>query len=456
MKIIIVGCGKIGKTILASLVREKHDVLAIDINPAVVSEITNAYDVMGICGNGTEYEKLKEAGAAKADLFIAATSSDELNMLSCFAAKRMGAKYTVARIRNTGNNDNVSLDFMKNQLELSMSINPEMLTARAIYNVIKLPSAAKVEEFSSHRFEMIELILREDSPLDGVSLIELRRQSRENFLICTVRRGDEVYIPQGNFRLKSGDRVGVIISGRDTQKVLKTLGIAHKQIRNALIMGAGNVSYYLARMLLDNHIEVKIIEKDPDKCAEFLEQVPGVTVICGNGMDQDLLREEGLSSADAFVALTGHDEENILISFYAMSQKTNKVITKINAEELSAIAEKLGLESIVSPKKLIADTLVRYARALRNSEGSKVETLYSLMNGDVEALEFNVLQDFEYLNIPLKDINFRKDVLLAGIVRGRVSIIPSGADVIKAGDKAIVIAAGERIYDLADIVSKDR
>ena len=456
MKIIVVGCGKIGKTILASLVKEKHDVLAIDVSPSVISEITNVYDVMGICGNGTEYEKLKEAGAEKADLFIAATSSDELNMLSCFAAKRMGAKYTVARIRSTGNTDSVSLDFMKSQLDLSMSINPELLAARAIYNILKLPSAAKVELFSSHRFEMIELILKEDTPLDGVSLIELRKQSRENFLICTVRRGEEVYIPQGNFCLKSGDRIGVIISGKDTQRVLKTLGIAHKPVRTVLIMGAGNISYYLAKMLVEGHIEVKIIEKDPAKCREFLEQVPGVTVICGNGMDQDLLREEGLSSTDAFVALTGHDEENILISFYAMSQNNNKVITKINAEELSALAEKLGLESIVSPKKIIADTLVQYARALRNSEGSKVETLYSLMNGDTEALEFNVLQDFEYLDIPLKEIKFRKDVLLAGIIRGRVTIIPAGSDVIKAGDKVIVIAAGERIYDLADIVSKDK
>ncbi|MBO7377497.1 MAG: Trk system potassium transporter TrkA [Clostridia bacterium] len=454
MKIVVVGCGKIGRTIIDSLVKEKHDVLAIDTNPEVLNDVTNVYDVMGICGNGTEYEKLKEADVQSAELFIAVTSSDEINMLSCFAAKRMGAKYTVARIRNTENNDNVSLHFMRKQLDLSIAINPELQTARSIFNVLKLPSATKVEMLGNQSFDMFEMTLKEDSALDGLSLIELRRKVKEKFLICTVLRGEEAYIPQGNFRLKSGDRIGVIASGRDTLKILRDLNIAHRQIRNVMIMGAGKTSYYLSKMLVDAHIGVKVIEIDKKHCEEFCEVLPEATVIHGSGMDQDLLREEGLASADAFVALTGRDEENILISFYARSQNTPKVICKVNDEELSAIAGKLGLDSIVSPKKITADILVRYARALRNSEGSKMETLYSLMNGKAEALEFNVLPDFEFAGIPLKDIEFLPDVLVAGIVRGRESILPSGSDVILPGDRVIVIANGGQIYDLASIARR--
>ena len=455
MKIIVVGCGKIGKTIIATLVKEGHEVVAVDVNRDVVKEVNNLYDVMCICGNGTEYERLKEAGVKTADLFIAATSSDELNMLSCFAAKRMGANYTVARIRDAENNGNYGHDFMKAQLGLSMAINPELQTAIAVYNVLKLPSASMVEMFSSQRLEMVHFSLREDSPLDGVSLMDLRRSSNEKFLVCAVsrgERGEEVCIPQGNFRLKSGDKIGVIANGRDTHKVMKALGVSHKQVRNVLIMGGGKTSRYLAQMLVESRISVKVIEKDPARCIEFCENVPGATVIQGNGMNQDLLLEEGIASCDAFVALTGHDEENILISFYAKSLKNSKVITKVNREELSAIAENLGLDCIVSPKKITADILGQYARALNKSEGSTVETLYSLMNDRIEALEFNVLQDFEYNGKRIKDMAFREGVLIAGIVRGHNAIIPDGDDCILAGDKVIVIVAGQHVYDLASLI----
>ena len=452
MNIVVVGCGKIGRTIISSLVNENHDVLAIDENPEKIREVTNLYDVMGIVGSGTSYEKLKNAEVSKADLFIAVTNSDEINMLSCFAAKRMGAKNTVARIRDAENNSAISLEFMKNLLDISMAINPELMTANAIYNLLKLPSATKVETFSSHRFEMIELNLKDGSPLDGMTIVDLRKTSNEKFLICTVSRGNEVYIPQGNFKLKSGDKIGVIASRHNTQKILKTLGIVHKQVHDAMIMGAGKTSYYLAKMLLESHIAVKVVEKNNERCEEFCESFPNAQVICGNCMNQDLLIEEGINTTDAFVSLTGHDEENILISFYAMSQNNDKVVAKVNGEELSSIAEKLGLDSIVSPKMLIADSLVQYARALENSEGSKVETLYRLMNGRVEALEFNVLPDFEFIDVPVRDIHLRNDIIIAGIVRGTDTIIPSGADVIKAHDKVIVIAKGEKIYDLSSII----
>ena len=454
MNIIVVGCGKIGKKILASLSEEKHNLTAMDNDRSVIEAVVGTYDIMGTVGNATDYVKLSEAGASDADLFIAVTSSDEINMLSCFLAKKMGAKHTVARIRNAENNNGESLDFMKNQIDLSMSINPEFMTATAIYNVLKLPSATNVETFSRHSLEMVGLILREDSAFDGKTLIEIRKQIKENFLVCAVSRDDKFYIPQGNFRLKSGDRIGVICSGKDTQKVLKGLGGLNKPIKNAIIMGGGRTSFYLAKLLLESRISVKIIEQSEKRCEDFLEGLPEVSVIHGNGMDQELLLEEGIKDCDAFVALTGKDEENILISFYAISQKVPKIVSKVNGEELLELSEKLGLDSMVSPKKIVADSIVQYARALENSEGSTVETLYKIMNGEGEALEFTVLSDFQYADVPLKEIKFREDTLLAGIVRGGNAIIPGGDEVIKVGDKVIVVASGEKVYDLADIIEE--
>ena len=453
MKIVVVGCGKIGKSIIASLVEEKHELIAIDLNPDVVTQVANEYDVMCICGNGTGYDKLLDAGTDKADLFIAVTNLDELNMLSCFAAKRMGAKHTVARIRNTQNNTNRSLEFLKGQLELDMSINPEMLTAKALCDILKLPSALKVETFSSRRLELLELSLKADSNLDGMSIIDLRKDIRTRFLICTVSRDGKIYIPKGNFILRKGDKIGVIVPEENTDKILRVLGAEQKTIKNAIILGGGMTSLYLADLLVKNRIDVKIVERDKKKCEELCAALPDkVSVICGDGMSQELLAEEGIADTDAFVSLTGMDEQNILISFYALARNVSKVIAKVNCEELSSLAEKLGLDCLVSPKDISADIIVRYARGLRNSLGSKVETLYSLLNGEAEALEFKVMPDFSFVNAPLKTLHFRENVLLAGIIRGKDAIIPNGDDVIRPNDKVIVIAAGQRLYDLGDII----
>ena len=451
MRIVVVGCGKIGKTIIANLIKEKHEVLAMDVNPSVVADVADLYDVMAICGNGAEHDKLEEAEVGKADLFISVTNSDELNMLSCFAAKRMGAKHTVARIRNAGNNDD-SLAFMQKQLDLSFAINPEKRTARAIYNILKLPSASKVETFGNHGFEMIELTLRSGSALDGVSLIDLKKKYKADFLVCAVSRDDEMFIPKGDFVLKAGDKVGLIISEEDTPAVLKMLGLVSKSVRDVIILGAGRTSYYLAEILLRHRISVKIVEQDKERCEQIAERFPKADVICGDGMSGDLLAEEGIADVDALVALTGRDEENILISFYAMSQNVPKVIAKVNRGELSVLAEKLGLESIVSPQKTVADILVRYARALQMSAGSEMEKLYSLMNAKAEGLEFNVLSDFPYCGIPLKQLRFKPGVLLAGILRGKEKIIPGGEVMIESGDKVILIATDRSVYSLTDVI----
>lgn len=451
MNIIIVGCGKIGTTVLSSLLAEGHDIVAVDSDPQVISEISNIYDSMCVCGSGTDCDTLTEAGVEKAELFVATTGSDELNMLSCFIAGKMGAKHTVARIRNPEYNAQ-SLGFMRQQLELSMSFNPDLIAAQELYHILKLPSAVKIEYFSRRNFEMVELIVREDSPFCGVALSELRKKYQAKFLICAVQRGSAVCIPDGSFRLESGDRIELTAAPNEIQKLLRMMGIMQKQARSVMILGASRMGYYLARMLLASGSSVKIIDMDHKRCQEISEQLPGAVVICGDGAQQELLLEEGLKSTDAFVSLTGMDEENILVSFYASSQGVSKVIAKVNRDELAFIAEKLGLESLISSKNVSSNLLSRYARALQNSLGSNVETLYKLMDGQAEALEFRVQEDFPMAGVPLKEMRLKPGILISGILRGRRALIPAGDDEIQCGDRVVVLVAGHHIHDLSDIL----
>ncbi len=451
MNIIIVGCGKIGASVLASLVAEGHNVTAVDNDPAVIEEITNIYDVIGVCGNCTDPDVLEEAGVEAAQMFAAFTSTDELNMLSCFMAKKMGAAHTIARIRNPEYNDRY-LGFMKNHLGISMVINPEKRAARELFNILRLPSAVKVDTFSDKRFEMVELKLKPDSALDGMSLAALRKKYPIPLLICVVRRGDKVYIPDGNFVLKGGDKIALTASPTEVHKFLRASGILQKQARNVMILGAGRISYYLAQMLTAHGNSVKIVERREERCRDFSERLPEVSMVCGDGASQELMLEEGIRHMDAFVSLTGMDEENMLISYFAMTQKVPKVITKINRDEFSAMAESLGLDSTISPRKTVADIIVRYARALENSLDSSVETLYKIMDSKAEALEFIAGNDCAAVNIPLKAIQLKPNILIAGIIRGKKIILPSGDDMIQPGDKVVIIAAGHRINNLSDIL----
>ncbi len=453
MKIIIIGCGKIGCTIIESLLAEGHEITAMDNDPDVLSDITNIYDVMTVCGSGTDSDALIEAQAPKCELVIAVTGSDEFNMLSCFIARRLGAKHTIARIRTPEYNDK-SLDFLKKELHLSMTINPERFVAKELFNVLKLPSAVKVETFSRGNLEMIEMRLKENSPLDGVSLSELKRKHPDNFLVCAVERGDELYIPDGNFVLKSGDKIGLTASSTEIQRLLKKLSLLQKQARNVMILGATRTSYYLAKLLTAGGNAVKVIDADRQRCKEFSELLPEAVIINGDAAQQELLLEEGIKSVDAVVALTGMDEDNILLSYFAIMQDVPKVIAKVNRTEFLQTAARLGIDSIASPIRTVADVVVRYARALENSIGSKVETLYKLMNGNAEALEFEVTADSNIINIPFKELPTKQNVLVAGIIRGRKTIIPSGDDMIRPNDRVVIISAGKRINDLSDIMDK--
>lgn len=453
MKIIISGCGKIGATILESLVAEGHDIVAIDNNQSVIQEITNVYDIMGVCGNCFDSDVLEEAGISEAELFIAAAGSDESNMMSCFLARKLGAKHTIARIRNPEYNDK-SLSILRHHFELSMSINPERLAAHEIFNILKFPSAVKIDSFSRRSFEMIEFRLKDDSVLDGLSLSEFREKYKTQVLICCVLRDDEIFIPGGNFVLKSGDKVSLAATHTEITKLFKELGISKKQSKNVMILGGSRISYYLAEMLAGAGISVKIIDRDEKSCELLSDLLPKAVIINADGSQQDLLLEEGLTTMDAFVSLTGMDEENILISIFAATQNVPKVISKVNKDELASMAEKLGLDTIVSPKKIVSDVIIRYARALRNSLGSSVETLYKVMDGHAEALEFIVKDDARIVNIPLKNLRLKKNILIGGITRDRKRIVPGGNDVILPGDHVIIIAAKQRLQELGDILEK--
>lgn len=451
MNIIIAGLGKIGSTILESLVSEDHNVTAIDINRSVIEDIANINDVIGVGGNCTDCSTLKEARIEDAELFIAITDSDETNMLSCFLAKRLGAKHTIARIRNPEYNYQ-SLMFLRQELDISMAINPEMLAAQELYNILKFPSAEKIEYFSRRNFEMIELRLKPDSKLDGMSLFKMREKYGAKILVCAVQRGDEVFIPNGSFVLKGGDKLGITATSTEIQKLFKELNVYQKQAKDVMILGGSRIAYYLSKMLVQAGSNVKIIDKDPEVCQRFCDDIPKAEIIFGDGAQQELLLEEGIKDTSAFVSLTGMDEENILISVLASSLEVPKVITKVNRDELLELSEKLGVDTIISPKKTVSDVIVRYARALRNSLGSNIETLYHLMDGRIEAIEFKVSSDFEKPNISLKSINLKENILIAGIIREKKPIIPTGDDVILAGDKVIIIAADRKIQELSDIL----
>ena len=451
MKIIIAGCGKVGAAICASLVKEGHDITVIDAARGPLTELTNVYDVVGLLGNAADSDVLEEAKVKSADLFISVTEKDELNMLACFFARRMGAKHTIARIRTTDYND-AGLSFIKQELHLSLSLNPDYLAAQQLFNLLRLPGAAKLDTFSNKNIEIVELILKPDSPLSGLSLVEMREKYRGMYLVCYAQRGETLTIPDGNFRLLGGDKIGVVSSPNEMQKLLKKLNLTTKSAKSVLILGGSRTSYYLAKRLDSVGADVKIIDKDPVRCREIAELLPGISVVQGDGTHQELLFEEDIRSMDAFLTLTGTDEENILLSVFASNLGVPRVVTKVNSDELSRLAGKLGLETVISPKKSVTDVVTRYVRALENSAGSTIETLYRIADERAEALEFIVGVDFRGLNVPLKDLKTASNTLIAGIVRGRKTLIPNGLDAVQAGDRVIVVTAGRQIRELSDIL----
>lgn len=451
MNIVIIGDGKVGSTLSSQLQKEGHDIVVIDNNQNALKNLINTQDVMCVEGNGALYTVQEEAGVAHADLVIACTSMDELNMLCCLLAKKAGAKKTIARIRDPQYDK--QLNEMKEDLGLSMGINPELAAATELSRMMLFPSAAKIELFAKGKVELVEFKLNAQSVLDGMSLSEVYKKYRAKVLVCAVQREDEIYIPDGDFRLRSGDRINLTASHENLEKFFKALGLLKNQSKTAMIAGGGRIAYYLTIALQKLGIKVKIIEKDYQRCMDLSELLPKAIVIHGDGTNQDLLKEEGLEHVDAFAALTGIDEENIIMAMFASNLKIPKVTAKINRDSYAELADMLGLDSFVSPKDITANHIVSYVRAMQNSFGSNnIESMYRLMDNQVEALEFIVREEGSYTGVPLKALKLKKNILIASIVRRRIPIIPGGNDKIEVGDSVIVVSRNHSFKDLKEII----
>ncbi|PWM25800.1 MAG: Trk system potassium transporter TrkA [Oscillospiraceae bacterium] len=450
MKIIVVGGGKIGETLVEQLAREGHDLVLIDNQQRVIDETENRLDVMGVYGNGASHQVQMEAGVPRADLLIAATSSDELNILCGLVAKKLGARHTIARVRNPEYSD--QLVFLRDELGLSMSINPEAAAAGELFRMLRFPSALKIETFSRGRVEMAEVRLREGGSLDGLYLHEFSRKFQVKVLVCIVQRGEEVFIPTGDFRMAAGDKISIAAGPSEIEQFFRAAGLMKEQAHSVMIVGGGRIAHYLGRKLLGIGVSVKIIDSNPQRCRQLCEQMPRAMIICGDGTKQELLFEEGLERVDAFVSLTGLDEQNAILSMFAASRGVSKVITKVSRTSLLSLVESAGLESVISPKEITANQIIRYVRAMQNSLGSNVETLYKLVGGRVEALEFRVSPEFSHIGVPLRDLTLKPNLLLACITRDGKAIIPGGNDSIVANDRVIIVTTNQQLRDLSDIL----
>ena len=391
MKIVIVGDGKVGQALTGQLAEEGHDVVVIDSSPKALRTSVEIHDVMGVNGNGASYAVQKEAGVGEADLLIAATSGDELNLLCCMLAKKLGARHTIARVRNPDYADQLVL--MKEELGLSMTVNPELAAAREIARMLRFPSALKLDSFARGQVELVEIKVKADSPLLGQALYALSSRLGIRILICAVRRGEEVYIPTGDFVLQEGDKITITASPSELDSLFRKLGIYRHKIHRVMVVGGGRIAYYLAKQLLRLGMSVKIIEQDAARCEQLSEALPKAHIILGDGTERELLEEEGIADMDALVAVTGMDEENIIISMYAGTLGLAKVVTKINRMSFQEILDGAGIESVITPKGITVNQIIRYVRAMDNSKGSNVETLHRIVGGRVEALEFNVAKN---------------------------------------------------------------
>lgn len=451
MKIIIVGVGKVGLALTKHLSRE-NKVTIIDQNPQLVDNIINIYDVMGVCGNGASYDVQKEAEADKADLLIATASSDEINILTCLVAKKLGIPHTIARIRNPEYEK--QLRFMREELGLSMSINPEKATAREIARVLRFPAAMKLESFSKGRLELVEYRLAENSTLHGTQLSDLYRNIRVRVLICAVSRRDETYIPSGDFVLQAGDKIYLTAAPHELELFFRHLGVFRGRASSVMIVGASKLCYYLASQLIDMGMSVKIVDQNRQRCVEIEERLPKALVIVGDGTDSELLQEEGIGQIDAFVAITGLDEANILMSMSAARQSRDcKVVAKINRRSLMELVSTEGMiDSVVSTGAVTTELILEYIRSMKNATGSQVKTLHRIVDEKVEALEFGIKENYSFVGVPLRDLRIKSGILVAGIVRrsGRI-VIPTGDDVINQGDDVIVVATDTGIQDIRDI-----
>ena len=450
MKIIIVGCGKVGTTLAEQLNRENHDITLIDCDSEALQSISDSTDVMSVTGNGAVYQVQMEAGIKEADLLIATTNSDELNMLCCLIAKKAGNCHTIARIRNP--EYSAEINYIREELNLSLAINPELAAAREIARLLRFPNAIKIELFAKGRIELLKFLIPKDSILDRMKVMDVVSRLKSNVLICAVERGDDVVIPDGNFEMRGGDKISFIAPHADCAEFFRKAGIENNAVNSAMFVGGGKLTVYLAKALADSKMKIKIIEQDEERCRILSEILPHAMIIHGDGSDQKLLLEEGIRQTEAFASLTGFDEENILLSLYAASQSKAKLVTKVNKIAFENVINALNLGSVIYPKMLTADIILQYVRAMQNSMGSNIETLYKIVADKAEALEFRVRGDSPVLGIPLEKLKTRNNLLVACINRNGRIIMPRGKDTLEAGDTVIIVTTHTGLNGLKDIL----
>ena len=451
MKIVIIGDGKVGYKLAKQLSVENYDVVMIDSNEKKMRFAVDRLDIACVTGDGASAEVQKQADVPHADLVIACTSADECNMLSCLIARRLGAKHTIARVRNPVYFGQIGL--LKEDLHLSMAVNPELIVADEISRLLLFPDASKIETFVKGRVELIEFPIPENNRVIGMSLAEMYNKLQIKVLVCAVEHCGEVLIPDGDYVIRKGDRLHIAASHREVELFFKILGKHREKIRKVIICGGGRVAYYLSVQLCSLGMQVKIIEKNEARCEELCELLPKAVIINGDATDHDLLIEEGIEDADAFVSLTGMDEENIITSLFAKSQGIDKIIAKVNEDRRARMVEDFGIDSIVSAKTATAAAILSYVRARKNSQGSaNVETMYQLVDEQVEALEFIIKSETRYTGIPLKNLSLKPNNLIACIARKRQIIIPGGDDCMEVGDSVIVVTMEKRLEDIEDIL----
>ncbi|MFT4105855.1 MAG: Trk system potassium transporter TrkA [Lacrimispora sp.] len=450
MKIIIVGCGKVGTTLAEQLNRENHDIVIIDKNARVINTITERIDVMGVVGNGAVYKVQIEAGIQETDLLIATTNSDELNMLCCLIAKKAGNCRTIARIRNP--EYGAEINYIRDELGLSMAINPEMAAALEISRLLRFPSAIKIDTFEKGRIEVLKFLVPNNSVLHNMSVKEVLTKLNCNVLICAIEHGHDVIIPDGNSVMSAGDKISFMASHADASAFFKQVGIDNTTVKTAMLVGGGKITYYLAKILEHTKIKIKILEQDIERCHELSEILPKAMIIHGDASHQDLLIQEGIRDTAAFAALTGFDEENIMLSLYAASQSKAKLITKVNRIAFEDVINSMNLGSVIYPKLITAEIILQYVRAMQNSMGSNVERLYKIVADKAEALEFRVANEPSIVGIPLEKLELKRNLLVAYIIRKGQFISPRGKDTIEEDDRVIVVTTVTGLNDLKDIL----
>ena len=451
MQIIIVGCGKIGRMLTVQLSNDGNNVTVVDTNADIVRDISTQVDVMGVVGNGTSYSTLKDAGLEDTDILIAVTASDEVNLLTCVIAQQKSNCHTIARVRNPIYSE--ERHFLRSELHLSMTINPELEAAREIMNLIRFPNAIEVDSFSNDRIDLLRFRIPEDSKLDGIVLKDAAQKIGNDVLVCIAERGNETLIPNGDYQVRSGDVLTIIIAPWKANEFFHKCGVRSRRIHSVMIVGGGEISYYLVKMLLKERIEVKLIERDRKRCEELNDEFPDATVICADGTNQAVLAEEQIDDMDAFVACTGIDEINAILSLYAQG-KVRKVITKMNHVDFNDVIDDLNLSTVVNPKSIITQKILQYVRATRNSLESNVESLYRLRGGRVEVLEFLIKGKSAAVGVPFAELNLKSEVLVAGIVRNGSLIVPGGSDCLLEGDAVIIVTTHSGFGDITDILAE--